>query len=489
MPISSRVTNHGPHLTRIPAQRNNLRNSAMGVLAGLSKLINALAPINQLPPEILGVVPMYHQEGRTCKELVTVSGVCSYWRSTFLATPSIWTRLDGRGVEKTQAWVRRSGVLPIQLIAETSPDPRVLEFLAPHFSRLVVVGLACLTTRDQYPITHHHLTELLRPNRRLRIIQIKAPIRGTIDTPVVMDGKFASLERLLIVGIQISFTNLRARNLRHAHIAGTFDPTSLLDFLEASPLLESLSLKLDPPQDMLVRTRRKVVLGKMKSLRFFYHGLEILQHLSLPPGGDVKSMEAISADQLDGATSGNAQLLSRAFDNLPVSRQADSLSFHITGVSCTASLKGPNGTLELVTRKTNIRTAYVTLLRLFAQNSFGSIRDLEISNLELSPRDFQLASDFVRLLDGLQSIVMHRTSASPWLLALGSSHCPQLRNLTFEYPSPWSVDYDAFSRFAKDRYEAGIPIQRLAVVNRPEVLLDAARVEGLRKYVSCVVWT
>lgn len=34
-------------------QRNDLRKNAMSVLARLSKLINALAPVNQLPPEIL----------------------------------------------------------------------------------------------------------------------------------------------------------------------------------------------------------------------------------------------------------------------------------------------------------------------------------------------------------------------------------------------------------------------------------------------------
>jgi len=45
--------------------------------------------------------------------------VCSYWRNTFLATPSIWTKLNGRGIEKTRAGVRRSKGLPIQLEADT----------------------------------------------------------------------------------------------------------------------------------------------------------------------------------------------------------------------------------------------------------------------------------------------------------------------------------------------------------------------------------
>jgi len=462
----------------------------MGVLAGLSKLINTLAPINQLPPEILGMVPKY-QEGQTWKELVKVSGVCAYWRNTFLATPSIWTRLNGRGIEKTRAWVRRSKGLPIQLEAETSPDLQVLKFLAPHFPRLDVAILLCLKARDRSLIEHNHLAKLLRPNPLLRVLHIEASTGlGTFDAPVVVDGEFPSLERLFVTGIQVVFTNLYAPKLRDAHITGTFDLTNLLDFLEASPLLEYLALKLDL-QDTTVNARRKVALEKIESLRFFYHGSTILQHLSLPPGSDIKMIEAISPDQLDGTTSAHAHFLSRALDNLPMSRQAESLSFHTTGTdTCRfVSLSGPNGALELLTNEINTPTACVTLLRIFARHSFGSIRDLKITELDLFPRDSELISDFMRSLNGLQSIVMLHTNVSPWLSALGSNHCPQLQDLTFEHPSPWSADYDAFLRFAKDRSAAGVPIQRLRVMGHQEGSLDAVRMEVLREYVRHVVWT
>jgi len=148
---------------------------------------------------------------------------------------------------------------------------------------------------------------------------------------VVVSGEFPSLERLYVAGIQIVFTDLRAPKLRNAYIAGTFDLTDLLDFLEVSPLLEYLALKLDPLQDMSLSTPRKVVLGKMESLRFFHHGSEILQHLYLPPSGDIKMIVAISPDQLDGITNGHARLLSQALDNLPTTCRAKSLSFHTTG--------------------------------------------------------------------------------------------------------------------------------------------------------------
>ena len=436
------------------------------------------------------MVPRCYLGGRSWKELVTVSSICSYWRNTFLATPSIWTRLDGRGVERTRARVRRSGALPLQLIAETgSPDLQVLEVLAPHFSRLNAVVLPCLTAKDRPLITHNRFAELLRPSPILRIIQLRASRASNAPVTVTVDGEFPSLINLLIFGIRITFKNLHTPNLTHVHISGTFDPMSLLDFLEASPLLEFLSLVPDYRQDMTTSTRRKVVLGKLTSLTIFHHGPQILQHLSLPPSGHIKIFEAISPDQLDRTTSGRAQLLSQALDNLPVSRQANSLSFHTTDISSVVTLGGPNGTFELDAKKINIPTACITLLRLLAQNSSRSIRDLKITKLELLPRDSQVVSDFVRSLDGLHSLAMHRASVSPWISALGTSLCPRLQDLAFEYPSPWSADYHLFLGFAKDRSEAGVPIQRLIVVNRPDDPLDAVRMGVLREYVSRVAWT
>ena len=78
----------------------HLHESVMRVSNTMLKLANTLAPINKLPPEILGMIPKY--EGvQTPRCLIAVSGVRSYWRKTFITTPSLWTSLDGKGVEKS----------------------------------------------------------------------------------------------------------------------------------------------------------------------------------------------------------------------------------------------------------------------------------------------------------------------------------------------------------------------------------------------------
>jgi hypothetical protein len=54
----------------------------MGILVCVSTLIEALVPVDQLPPETLGTIPGY-QEDRTPMGLVQLMSVRSYWRVTF----------------------------------------------------------------------------------------------------------------------------------------------------------------------------------------------------------------------------------------------------------------------------------------------------------------------------------------------------------------------------------------------------------------------
>ena len=416
-----------------------------------------------------------------------VSSVCFYWRNTLLTTSSIWTGLNGKGIEKTRVWVRRSKALPIQLEVEGSPDLQVLKFLAPYFPRLDVVTLSCLKARDRSLVTHGHLAKLLRPNALLRILHIEASGLGTLDTPVTVGGEFPSLEKLFIMDIRIVLANLRAPNLRDVFLSEKFDLTSLLDFLETSPLLEYVALELGRLQDVSVGIRRKIVLEKMKRLHLFYSGLEVLQHLSLPPGGEVKTIEEMPPDQLDGITGDCAQLLFRALENLPMSRQAESLLFRTTD-RCRVLLEGSNGSFELVTNDIDVLAARVTLLRSITQYSTGTIRDFEILRFGLSPTDYQPVSDFLRLLEGLQTIVTFQANASTWLSALGTNICPQLLDLSFYHPSPESVDYRAITRFVKGRSKSGVPVQQLTVVNPFQYHLNVEEVETLRKYVKGVAW-
>lgn len=214
----------------------------MDCSAASAKLINALAPINKLPPEILGLIPT-HFENQTPKDLITVTSVCSYWRATFLSTPSLWTRLDGRGLEMTQAWVKRSRTLLLQLQVEgSSPNFYALNWLRLHHSRLEIVDLPDLKGCDLPFFTEGHFLRLLRPSPILRHICIEAEDLDLddLDTNMVLGGTFPSLEVLRLTGFPVSLVQFRAPNLCHLLLTGSFGLKEILDLLESFPLLERL---------------------------------------------------------------------------------------------------------------------------------------------------------------------------------------------------------------------------------------------------------
>lgn len=489
-PISPNQRNDMLKLRPMMIQRGGLPVCAMGCSAAAAKLTNALAPVNKLPPEVLGMIPAY-QESQIPKDLVTVSSVCSYWRNTFLATPSLWTRLDGKGIEKTRLWIKRSRTLPTQLQVEGSPSPDVLKYLGAHSSRLEVVDLPELNLQDRPLFTHGYISNILRPTPLLRhvCVETEAGNPETFGAPIIIAGKFPSLEVLRLSGVPVSIPQLSAPKLRQLCLTGKFDLVKILDLLDSFPLLECLAFRLGLQEDIPVGSGRKVVLGKLLQASFFYHGFRILQHLSLPVVSDVKLIEDIPIDRLDGAvTNDYTQFLARVLDDLPMSRQIDTISFYTKGSCRILLLSGPNGEMELVTHRIDNPAACIVLLRLFTRHSIESLQNLSISNLYVPPSDTDIISDFLKPLTGLQSLMMQQSFASQCLLALGTNYCLQLQNLEIQRPSPWLTEYNGLVTFVQDRSEAGIPIQRLLVSNSFPAPLDAGDMKTLVKYVKYVAW-
>ena len=448
----------------------------MEVLAAVSKLINALAPINKLPPEILGVIPKY-EDDRTPKHLVAISSVCSYWRNTFISTPSLWTRFDGKGVGKSQAWVERSGVLPIQLSVQGSPNPEVLELLEPQFPRLEVVDFPELEAQDHSFFTNNLLPKLLRPSPLLRHARVQVRGREPLNVHVALTGEFPSLESLRISGFPISITNLRTPNLRNLGLGptGPFNLESLLDLLESLPLVERLHFVLDHQVNVFVHPGRKVTLEKVKRATFIGYGFKVLQHLLLPTCDEIVLND--SPTQLHGFIHDYTRRLSRVLDGLPAFYRIRSMSFDPSGDS--TSLEGPNGVLVLVTYGIGVRAdSVITLLRFLAQHSTKSIEEFIIPLLRVPPIHFDIFNDLLKSFEGLRTLHVHHSFATQCLSALGTSHCLQLEVVAVRCPPPFLPDYDGLKGFAQDRREAGIPIQRLSVICGDSQTLVDLEVEG-----------
>ncbi|KAF9644510.1 hypothetical protein BDM02DRAFT_940583 [Thelephora ganbajun] len=442
-------------------QREDLRKAGMDVLNNLPRLTNALAPVNRLPPEILGTIPKYREQDEDRMRVVTLSNVCSYWRNTFIAMPSLWTEFNGRDAEMSRISIERSGVLPIQLVVEGAPDPGVLELLAPHFPRLDVVSF-----------------------------DLSVLGRGGPDTQVVpMHGEFPSLERLQLKDLQLSINDVRTPKLRVLKLTRTYDFANLLDFLETCPLLENLELRLHHLNGEPPGARRKVVWDNLKTIVLCGHGLKILQHTSLPPGVEAGLYGPMILRDLTGHRNDGNLFNLQAWTHLPMFRQSESLSLRIASTYQLISLKGPGGNMGLKTRF-HPHLNCVGLLIQFTRPSVDTIQNLEIDGVRLSGENaavFEVVSDLLRPLHGLRSLKLVHTTPSPWIQVLDQNYCPRLWNLTlWESPPPSCED---LIRFVMGRSGAGVPISRLSLTKDIQKFFYTREdVERLEKYVRCVEW-
>ena len=467
-------------LTQRSKQRHYLRECAMRVSTAMPKLMNTLAPINKLPPEILGTIPKF-QDDQTAKDLVAISSVCSYWRNTFTATPSLWTTLDGKGLEKSRAWVERSGVLPIRLQVRGSPDSEVLEFLAPHSHRFEVVNFPKLGARDLL-FMENHLPKALRPGPLLHYVCVNIYGLEWMHRPypsyASMTGEFPSLESLRIDFFPMSITNLRAPNLRNLKLLGDFDLEIVLDLLESSPLLETLGLDLH--EDVSVSNGRMVSLEKVTQANFSSNGFKILQYLLLPASKDIIINIEPHLNQLLGTMGDCNPFLSQALDSFPPLRQVQSVSFRPEDDSSSQSafIEGPHGTVELLT-DTHPFT-FFKVLRVFTERSTESIQELKLPNVD-SPL-ICLAENTLESLGSLRSVYVHGPCVSECFFRLGTSYCLQLKEITARDP-----DYVALETFVRRRSEAGIAIRRLVLESDPDTQVDMEAMERLRKYVDDVL--
>ena len=98
--------------------------------------MNTLLTINRLPPEVLALIPYFLD---SYKDLVNTTHVCRHWRSTFIASPPLWSCLDSDAMHEdlVAAYVDRCGATPLDvtfsLDLETEP---FLEKLAPRSAHI-----------------------------------------------------------------------------------------------------------------------------------------------------------------------------------------------------------------------------------------------------------------------------------------------------------------------------------------------------------------
>ena len=108
---------------------------------------NVLVPINKLPPEILTHICALAPHA-TSDLAHLCAQVCRYWRSTLLASPSLWNVIHTKDPLHVEVHLVRSGKVPLEVyFHKGSPVDRFCQKVVPHMDRFRSLHL-CVCVDD-----------------------------------------------------------------------------------------------------------------------------------------------------------------------------------------------------------------------------------------------------------------------------------------------------------------------------------------------------
>ncbi|KII95779.1 hypothetical protein PLICRDRAFT_229153 [Plicaturopsis crispa FD-325 SS-3] len=249
--------------TRIKVARFEIDEVIESYLKGLHDLRarrNELAPISVLPAEILAIIfcktiPVDVYDSSTPLGCVTVSHVCSQWRTVALNCPRLWTQPPLRKRALVSEMLKRSKSAPLSIVGcgtefFTSASS-ALWLVRTHLRRVQEIRLST----DN--LTHERLFAWLRaaPSLTVRVLDISARSRRVLDFPPdilrILEPclRVLCLERCAMPWSAPFPANLTELSLKN--IAADYRPTSqeLASVVNALPQLEHLKISDALPTD------------------------------------------------------------------------------------------------------------------------------------------------------------------------------------------------------------------------------------------------
>jgi len=280
---------------------------------------NSFAPINQIPPEVLSLIPDHWDYDGTDQDLITLTHVCRTWRTIFTSRPSLWSYLECRDVDKTRVYIERSKVSPLEVYIEDSPDDPYIKYAVLLMTQLIN-RLKCLTISAE-GVSHlfDHFACRAPLLKTLAITFSDLPPPALSNT--FLDGDFSSLDELRLDGIIThlawkSLSNLTTFELSRIP-ASSVSVTQLLNLFGSAPLLRVITLEDSLPASSDAPPARILSLTYLKELKIDAHQphLILLNNLSIPTGASLVlefDFDGNASLLLDYASSwGNSSFTSR----------------------------------------------------------------------------------------------------------------------------------------------------------------------------------
>ena len=216
--------------------------------------MNTFLRINQLPPEILALIPSFLTSH---EDLMSTTHVCRHWRNTIIASPPLWSYLDNEMMHKDLVftYMDRCGDTPLDVNfgSDFNKNNSVIEKLVLHSAHIRKI----LITRHPW----QHIAEISD------VFDKPLPLLRDVDLSVGYDLSPPPFERPFLAGatnllsLRLSDCNMHSGTLLHfiiptlTHLSLVFgEPRipmvgEILELLRNSPVIEDLHIYADAVLD------------------------------------------------------------------------------------------------------------------------------------------------------------------------------------------------------------------------------------------------
>ena len=227
-----------------------LNRDASAALATIREWMNSFVPINRVPLDVLSLIPTHLTSQ---KDRFRVTFVCRHWRRTFLQTATLWSHLSlSKGGVYVKTLLERAKGSPLSILASGSGPVDTLMLLAPHAKQIAELEF----TNNRWVDVQRFSEINSGPLPLLRALTINFVEGNNWNSSDVLTSSSRPLfneavglkELRLHSKEPLSLSHFIFPNLTSFELSVTseeqFRGSQLLDFLEASPTLQAVRVKI-----------------------------------------------------------------------------------------------------------------------------------------------------------------------------------------------------------------------------------------------------
>ena len=269
---------------------SGLDRDASTALAIIHEWKNSFVPINRVPLDVLSLIPT-HLPSQNDRFRATF--VCRHWRRAFLQNATLWSRLClSKGEAYAKTLLKRAKNSPLSILVGGADPVGTVMLLLPHITQIAElkftnnrwVDILRLSDLDSGPLPLLRTLDIdviwgIDPNSANVVISPSRPLfSGAVDLKELR----LHLEEPPFLNHFI-FPNLTSFELSVTS-EEQFHGSQLLDFLEASPMLQVVDVKIFMALSLEGVTREKVVvLQHVENLCLAASdGYKLATHISCP---------------------------------------------------------------------------------------------------------------------------------------------------------------------------------------------------------------